>query len=202
MRSSDLSCRSMSVFVAVLVGLCVTLNVFAQDNAQNDAQADPEPPEVLAGTSDSMSAPLAIELTEILSSRQLDAVAARYTEGDERDRFVAALAFPGQLLVVSARYEAPVYVVRKIDGGLYRDVYIDLNSASIAGTKVLITDSGADGLMARSDTVDLYDGGTDVLRFDGDRSGGELSQDDYNEAFLEADAEYSRLLRALIAQVR
>ena len=188
----------MSALVVALVGLCVPLNVFAQDNAQNDAQTDQEPSEV----PDSMSAPLASELAEILSSRQLDAVAARYTEGNETDRFVAALAFPGQLLVVSARYAVPVYVVQKIDGGLYRDVYIDLNSASIADTKVLITDSGADGLIARSETIDLYDSGTDVVRFDGDRSGRELSQDDYNEAFSEADAEYSRLLKALIAQVR
>ena len=198
MRRNGLRRRLMSVLVVALVGLCVTLNVFAQDNAQTDQ----EPPAVLVEGPDSMSAPLASELAEILSSRQLDAVAARYTEGSETDRFVAALAFPGQLLVVSARYEAPVYVVQKIDGGLYRDVYIDLNSASIADTKILITDSGADGLIARSETIDLYDSGTDVIRFDGDRSGGELSQDDYNEAFSEADAEYSRLLKALIAQVR
>jgi len=202
MRRNGLRRPLMSALVVALVGLCVPLNVFAQDNAQNDAQTDQEPSEVLVEVPDSMSAPLASELAEILSSRQLDAVAARYTEGNETDRFVAALAFPGQLLVVSARYAVPVYVVQKIDGGLYRDVYIDLNSASIADTKVLITDSGADGLIARSDTIDLYDSGTDVVRFDGDRSGRELSQDDYNEAFSEADAEYSRLLKALIAQVR
>ena len=116
MRRNGLRRRLMSALVVALVGLCVTLNVSAQDNAQNDAQTDQEPPAVLVEGPDSMSAPLASELAEILSSRQLDAVAARYTEGSETDRFVAALAFPGQLLVVSARYEAPVYVVQKIDG--------------------------------------------------------------------------------------
>ena len=90
-----------------------------------------------------MSATLAAELAEIMGAAQLDAVAAKDTEGD--DRFVAALAFPGQLLVVSARYEVPIYVREKISNGQYRDVYIDLNSASIADTKILITDAGADG---------------------------------------------------------
>ena len=59
------------------------------------------------------SGSLATELSEALSAAGLDAIAAQDTEGD--DRFVAALAFPGQLLVVSARYEVPMYVQRKID---------------------------------------------------------------------------------------
>ena len=41
---------------------------------------------------DSMSALLAVELGELMNSAQLDAVAAKDSEGT--DRFVAALAFP------------------------------------------------------------------------------------------------------------
>ncbi len=150
-----------------------------------------------------MSAALAAELSEVMAAAQLDAVAAKDLEGD--DRFVAALAFPGQLLVVSARYEVPIYVREKISNGQYRDVYIDLNAASIADTKILITDAGADGLVedpGRGGAVDMYDTGTRVLRFDDDPGGQQLSRADYNQAFSDADTVYSRMLKALIAQAR
>ena len=131
------------------------------------------------------SAGLATELAELLSAAGLEAIAAKDTEGT--DRFVAALAFPGQLLVVSARYEVPMYVEAKIVRAQYREVYIDLNAASIAETKVLITDVGADGLSAEGDAVDMLDTGSGPSKFDGDPA---------------ADAQYSRMLRALIAQAR
>ena len=134
-------------------------------------------PVVLAQESGS----LAGELAEVLSAAGLDAIAAKDTEGD--DRFVAALAFPGQLLVVSARYEVPMYVREKIASAQYREVYIDLNSASIPETKVLITDIGADGL---SDS-DMVDTGSGPASFDGDAG---------------TDAQYARMLRALIEQAR
>lgn len=151
------------------------------------------------GAQDSMSAPLAAELAEVLAAANLGAMAAR--DGDS-DRFMAALAFPGQLLVVSARYEAPVYVVEKIGAQQYRDVYIDLNAASIANTKILVTDVGADGLAADGGTVDVYDDGSRMLRFDGNPGGQGLSRDAYDEAFAEADEQYSRMLQALLAQAR
>ena len=155
-----------------------------------------------AGAQTSMSGPLAAELADALTAASLDAVAARDAEGGDNDRFVAALAFPGQLLVVSARYEAPIYVVQKIDALQYRDVYIDLNAASIAGTKLLVTDVGADGLAADGGTVDVYDDGSRMLRFDGDPGGQGLSRDAYDAAFAEADEQYSRMLKALLAQAR
>ena len=153
-----------------------------------------------AGAQDTMSAALAVELAEVMSAAQLDAVAARDSVGD--DRFVAALAFPGQLLVVSARYEVPLYVIEKIGNGLYRDVYIDLNAASIANTKILITDAGADGLAGSGGGVDMYDTGERVLRFDGNPGGQQISRADYDQAFSEADTQYSRMLKALLAQAR
>ena len=149
---------------------------------------------------ESMSAALASELAELMSGAQLDAVAAKDSVGD--DRFVAALAFPGQLLVVSARYEVPIYVEQKITNGQFRDVYIDLNAASIADTKVLITDSGADGITANGGSIDMFDTGSGVLRFDGDPGGQQMSDAEYDKAFQDADEQYARMLKVLIAKAR
>ena len=90
---------------------------------------------------ESTSAPLAAELSRIMTEQQLGAAANKDTLYD--DRFVAVLAFPGQLLVVSAQYAAPLIIQQKITDGQFREAYIDLNAASIAGTKIQITDAGA-----------------------------------------------------------
>lgn len=145
-------------------------------------------PFVLAGQAqaqESESAPLAAELAELLSAAGMGAIAARDTA--DEDRFVAALAFPGTLLVVSARLEVALYVEQKIADGQYREAYIDLNAASIPETKVLITDTGADGLSGGDDSADMVDTGSGAARYDGDA---------------DADAQYSRMLRALIAEAR
>ena len=131
------------------------------------------------------SAALAEELAQLLNGAQLDAIAAKDSEGT--DRYVAALAFPGQLIVVSARYEVPMYVEAKISNGEYREVYLDLNGASIPDTKVLITDVGADGLMSGDDTDDMVDTGSGPALFDGDA---------------DAEMQYVRMLNALIAEAR
>ena len=131
------------------------------------------------------SAALAEELAQLLNGAQLDAIAAKDSEGT--DRYVAALAFPGQLIVVSARYEVPMYVEAKISNGEYREVYLDLNGASIPDTKVLITDVGADGLMSGDETSDMVDTGSGPALFDGDAG---------------AEMQYVRMLNALIAEAR
>ena len=153
-----------------------------------------------ARAQDSASAPLAVQLAELMSNSQLEAVAGK--DSADADRFVAALAFPGQLLVVSARYEVPVYVEDKIANGQFRDVYIDLNAASIAGTKILVTDAGANGLLARDDTVDMFDGGSGAFQFDGDWGAKRMSEEDYMKIHSDADTQYARMLEALIAQTR
>ena len=54
---------------------------------------------------------LAKELTDLMQQQKLDALAARLDE----DRFAAVLFIPGvQLLVVSARYAAPVLLNERI----------------------------------------------------------------------------------------
>ncbi len=156
---------------------------------------------VVSGTAvaqESASAPLAQQLVAALDGARLDSIAAKDSEGD--DRFVAALFFPGQLLVVSARYEVPVYVEEKIATRNYRDVYIDLNTAAIADSKVLITDGGANGL-SDDEPGDSIDSGGRLVRFTGDWSEQELSRAEYGTLFGEADADYARMLLALLAEV-
>src|SRR5687767_13936651 len=76
---------------------------------------------------DSRSAPLVKELTQLLQQQKLDSIAAR----SGTDQFVAALFYPGQLLVISARTTAPAVLNEKLVRREFRDVYIDLNSATI-----------------------------------------------------------------------
>ena len=144
---------------------------------------------------ESASAPLAAELAELMASGQLEALASKDSVDD--DRYVAALAFPGQLLVVSARYEVPLYVNEKIENRQFREVYIDLNTASINGTKIVITDVGANGLLADDPGVDVYDTGSESLRLDGVGNG-----IGYASAVADADEQYARMLRALISSAR
>lgn len=151
-----------------------------------------------AAAQEAESASLAAQLAELMTNGQLEAVAGKDTV--DEDRYVAALSFPGQLIVVSARYEVPMYIEGKIANGEFREVYLDLNSASIVGTKVLITDVGANGLLADDASVDTFDNGSDVLRLDGVGLG--MSREEYRSAVGDADQQYARLLRVLISQAQ
>ena len=96
---------------------------------------------------DSKSAGAAQELARVLGEKKMDAVSAR--DPDNPDQFIAALAFPGQLIVISAKYPAPPLLNEKIAQNNHRDTYIELNSASVPESRVVITDLGADGLKAK-----------------------------------------------------
>ena len=152
---------------------------------------------------ESRSAPLAQQLVELMEQAQLQSVAAK--DPADADRFVAALFFPGQLLVMSARYEVPIYLEQKLADKQYQEIYIDLNSASIPESRVFITDSSANGLEAQqtSDSrFDSYDGSGRQVRFNGDWANQQMSQDDYMKIFTTADNEYARMLRVLLAGIR
>ena len=97
-----------------------------------------------AWAQDAKSAAGARELAGLLVQKKLDAVAAR--DPAAPDAFVAALHFPGQLLIISARYTVPPLLNEKLARREYRDVYIELNAASVAESRVFVTDIGADGL--------------------------------------------------------
>ena len=156
-----------------------------------------------AAAQEATSAALAKELTSILQQRKLDSVAARHPAAP--DQFVAALYFPGQLLVISARSVAPPVVNEKLVRREFRDVYIDLNSASIPQSRVMISDGGADGLRAKREAnmaFDTHDAGGKATRFDGNWREDKMSEKDYMGIFTQADAAYVAALQALVAELK
>ena len=79
---------------------------------------------------ESKSAALAKQLSTALDMAKLGAVAAK--DPSKPGMFIAALYFPGtQLLVVSAQYAVPMLLDEKITKKDYREVYLDLSSASL-----------------------------------------------------------------------
>jgi hypothetical protein len=149
------------------------------------------------------SAALAQELAKVLEKSQLDAIAAAMPESD--DTFVAAMYIPGQLLVVSAQYAAPSLLREKIDKKQYRDVYVDLNSASMPKTRLFVEDLNADGLVIEPEDnlgFDTYDSGGKSIGFDGDWRKRKLSEEEYRKTFAEADQRYTRMLVALLEQAK
>ncbi|MEI6667287.1 MAG: hypothetical protein WCP29_03955 [Acidobacteriota bacterium] len=148
---------------------------------------------------------LAKELTQLLDAKKLAAIAAR--DSAEPDFYAAAMYFSGsQLLVVGAKYSPAVLLDGKMLKREYQDIYIDLNSAAKAGTKVFVEDSGADGLKLDHEpnrAADSFESGGKQVRFDEDwKKEQKLSDADYQKAFDEADKLYCRLLTALIAEAK
>jgi hypothetical protein len=153
---------------------------------------------------ESKSAALATELARLLDEAKLDSIAAPH--GSSEDQFVGALYFPGtQLLVVAARFSVPQQLSALLGQKNYREVYIDLNSASIAESKVFVSDLGANGLRFRRennqphDTVDI---GSKSIAFDGDWRKAKLSEDEYTKLYLSSDEQYVQMLQALLAQLK
>ena len=150
----------------------------------------------------SHSAALATHLARVLSAQRLDAIAAE--DPDEQDRFIAALFLAdSQLLVVSARYAPPSVLKARLAHKQYRDAYLDLAGAPIAGSSVLFQDMNADGLCSRRDQAAdiMYDGSQAAQIFDCDW-GKHKSDDTYERRFAAADQRYSRLLNILSAQLQ
>lgn len=151
-----------------------------------------------------VSAGPAKELMQLLSERKIDSIAARMP--DSTEEFVGALTFPGQLMVVWAKSSAPAYVNEKLINKQYREVYVDLNSASITESRHFVTDLGPDGLRAkpaqRQGPADSHDLGTKTMRFDGNWREDKMSESDYMKAHAEADAAYAKAVQALIAELK
>ena len=160
-------------------------------------------PALAAAQDGSKSTAAAKQLTEVLDRLKLDAIAA--PDPTDAGTFVAALYFQGgQLLVVSAKYSAPTLLVAKLAKKDYRDVYIDLNAASVAGSKIFVMDQTCDGLVAKpgDNAPDTWEVGTTTTVFDGDWKKSKMSEDDYNKAFSSADEKYARILALLTDQAR
>jgi hypothetical protein len=149
------------------------------------------------------SAALARELCALLQQHKLDSVAARHPAA--ADQFVAALYFPGQLLVVWARTSAPAVLNEKLIRREFRDVYIDLNSASIPESRVMISDGGADGLRAKRDPnqpFDSHDAHGKGTRFDGNWREHKMSEAEYMKIYTQADEAYVTALQALLTELK
>ena len=153
---------------------------------------------------ESKSAALAKQLAAALDAAKLDSIAAK--DPASSDTFVAALYFPGlQLLVVSGKYSVPQLLTERVGKKEYRDVYLDLNGASVADTKVFIEDPGADGIKAKRDENQPFDqcewAGKRTM-FNSDWKAQKLSEQDYMKAFTTADERYAQILAALLAQAK
>jgi len=175
----------------VIVGLIIALGLVAS------------PFTSAVAAQESQSAALAKELVTLMQEQKIESMAARSPAAD--DQFVAALYFPAQLLVVSARYSAPPLLNEKLARSEYRDVYIDLNSAAITESKILITDSGADGLKPRrmaNQPFDSQDIGSKGIRFDGNWRANKMSEQEYMKIFAQADENYAAALRVLISAMK
>jgi hypothetical protein len=157
-----------------------------------------------ASAQDLKSTELAKQLTQLLDSKKLDSVAA--PDPHNPGTYVAALYFPGtQLLVVSAQYAAPAMLAELIARKDFRGVYVELTSASVQSSKLLVMDAYADGLLPKpsndqpADSVDRA--GTQVT-FDGAWKKAKISEADYMKSFEEADAAYAHLLQLLINHLK
>ena len=157
-----------------------------------------------ASAQESKSSAAAKALVAALDSAKLDSIAA--ADPAEPGLFAAALYSPGtQLLVVAAKYSAPQLLVDKLGRKDYRDVYIDLNSASIPETKLFVMDQNVDGLVARPEgdqPADTWEAGKTQLAFDGKWKNAKMSEEDYMKAFASADERYARILTLLAAQAK
>ncbi len=149
-----------------------------------------------ARAQESKTAPLAKQLAAAMEAGKLTSLAV--ADPSQPDKFVAVLYYPGSLLVVTAKYTPSNLMKEKIAKQEYQDVYIDLQSASVAGSKMFVTDTGADGLKMRS--PDSVDTNNKSITFDGDWKKSKLaSEQDYNKEFSDDDDEYAKMLTALLA---
>lgn len=157
-----------------------------------------------ASAQESKSSSLAKQLAAALDAGKLDSIAAK--DPSSPDAFAAALYFPGaQLLVIAGKYAVPQLLSERLGRKEYRDVYLDLNGASAADSKVFIEDPGADGLKAKREENQAFDqceiGGKRMM-FNGDWKTQKMSEDDYMKAYSAADDRYSQILSALLAQAK
>jgi hypothetical protein len=156
----------------------------------------------LAFAQESKSAPLATELARLLDEMKLDSAAAQ----ESTDVYVGALYFPGaQLLVVKGKYASPARMKDLLGKKDYREVYMDLSSATDQATRVFVMDLGANGLrFKREDNqpFDTADIAGKSMTFDGDWGRAKISEDEYRKSYTATDEQYSRMLQALIAALK
>ncbi len=108
-------------------------------------------------------------------------------------------------MVVSARYLVPPIMVEKIAKKQFMEVYTDLSSAAIEGTRTLVMDIWATASSRRRTTAvsTPATAATKSWVFDGEWKKQKFaSENDYLKAFADADAAYAKALTTLIAQAK
>jgi hypothetical protein len=156
----------------------------------------------IALAQESKSAALATELTSLMDAMKLDSASAQQSQ----DVYVGALYFPGaQLLVIKGKYASAARMQDLLGKRDYREVYMDLSSATDQMTRVFVMDLGANGLrFKREDNqpFDTADIAGKSLTFDGDWGRAKISEDEYRKSFASTDEQYSQMLQALIAALK
>ena len=158
----------------------------------------------VARAQDIKSADLVKQLTQLLQQKKIDAVAA--PDAPNSETFHAALYFPGtQLILVSAKYAAPALLTELLARKDYKGVYAELASASVQGSKVMISDIYADGLVVKpsgSNPPDSVEMAATLTNFDGAWKKAKMTEADYLKIFSAADASYAHALQGLINQLK
>jgi hypothetical protein len=155
-----------------------------------------------ASAQDSKSAPSVTELVKMLDSMKLDSFAVK---GASPNEYVGALYFPGsQLLVVSAKFDTPWRADSLLEMKNYRDLYIELNSASVPQSKIFVSDLSANGLRSKKDGTlyDTADIGGKTFNFDGDWKKAKITADDYTKTYSTTDEQYTQMIQALLAGLK
>jgi len=156
----------------------------------------------VASAQDSKSATSVIELVKMLDSMKLDSFAVK---GSNPNEYVGALYFAGsQLLVVSAKFDTPWRADSLLQMKNYRDLYIELNSASQPQTKVFVADLSANGLRPKKDGTlfDTADIAGKSYNFDGDWKKAKVSEEDYIKTYSTTDEQYSQMIQALLGGLK
>lgn len=160
---------------------------------------------VASQTPGSKSAALVKELTKRLEEAKLDSFAAK--DPATADQFIGVLYVAGtMLLVVEAKYPVPQLLEERIAKKEFRDIYVDLHSASVPASKVFVQDLQADGLKVRQSTTepfDTYEAAGKQLSFDEEwRRQQRMSEQDFAKAFTAADEQYARMLTVLLEALK
>jgi len=153
---------------------------------------------------DVKSGDLARQLTQLLDTKKLDSVAL--ADSQNPGTFVAVLYIPGaQLLVVSAKYSQPTLLTDLIARKDFRGVYVELTSASIPSSKLLVMDAYGNGLLAKpsgDQPADSIDRAGAESKFDWGWKKAKIAEADYMKNFSDADAAYTNLLQMLVNHLK
>jgi len=157
----------------------------------------------VAAFAQTKSGELAKQLCQLLEEKKMESFAA--ADAQTEGVFVAALYYPGtELLVVSAKHFNPPVLAEKLAQKNYQEVYAELNAGAVAGSKLLVMDTFADGLVAKPNNGTAPDSvdGTVAMTFDGNWKKAKQTEEEYMKAFQNADTAYARALGVLIAKLK